>query len=197
MKRRDLAVFAVVALVVGGVGGFLTGLALPNLTAALVGIGAGALGGFVAVRLTSRGGSTRPAAPAAAAEPDTRELMARLVTINIRARTLGFPEAPLSRVETAIDLLRELVPEVNDNHPSSAVAWEVNRACTDYLPHVVGRYAALTGAQRAEREGEVASSLDALIGALERARDAVRTQKADEMSVAAKFIGARFGDASR
>ncbi len=188
LTTRLLAVAAVAFLA-----GMLASTVLSNLAAIVIGVLAGAAGGLVALRLQTK--ARAAPAPAAPKAPDVEEMLRGLLHLNVEARTRGFAAEMLERTERAIDLLRELLPVVNGELSSNGLTWEVNRAATEYLPHLVGTYAGAAGSADAELVGEAAASMAALIGALERAQHAVHTQREDELGVAAKFMSARFGAA--
>lgn len=169
-------------------------LLLPLLLAVLAGGVAGGIAGGIVAGILARDRTAAPAPAAGRDEPDVGTLFDALVRTNVTARTTPFPPDATGAVERVIDDLRRSLPAANGEYHSNALTWDLNQAAREYLPRIVGRYAALSPAQREERQAEVVSTLDGLAEAIERAEQAIRTRKDDEFAVASQFLNARFTD---
>jgi hypothetical protein len=143
------------------------------------------------------------AADAAKTEPEAAEDPAdvwighlqSLVALNIQAREAGLPEDVMAKVEENIDDLRQVIPELNDDHAGSELTWTVNRMATDYLPRIVTPYVALAAGVRDEHRPEFLRSLEGLEKELANIVDLLRNAKVGEFQAKAAFLRARFLDA--
>ncbi len=117
-----------------------------------------------------------------------------LVRLNIDVREHGLPAATTEKLEQTIDVLRRLIPELNDNYVGSELTWTVNRMATNYLPRIVTPYVALAPPARTEHEAELLKSLVGLESELANIAGLVRDAKVGEFKTKAAFLRARFLD---
>lgn len=117
-----------------------------------------------------------------------------LVRMNIQIRENALPAEVVEKLEHAIDSLRALIPELNDEYLGSELTWTVNRMATDYLPRILSPYVALAPAGRVEHQAELFKSLAGLETELSNIGDLVRNAKVGEFKTKAAFLRARFLD---
>lgn len=122
------------------------------------------------------------------------EHLGSLVDLNLQVRENAFPADVIEKLETNIDALRDVIPELNDDHLGSELTWTVNRMATDYLPRIVVPYAKLSPPGREEHREEFLRSLEGLEAELENIRELLRNAKVGEFKTKAAFLRARFLD---
>ena len=175
----------------------VVGLATSSFALTLLALAAWLAVAVVARRRAGSGaGASGPSAPAPAAkDPDWAEPLRALLAVNVTLREHDLPANVVETVERNVDVLRKLVPDLNDRHPSSELTWTVNRMATDYIPRLVRPYAGLGADQRAARESEFRESLSGLEAELENIRELVARADEGDFQAKAAFLRARFLDA--
>lgn len=150
--------------------------------------------------LRRQGGAATPAAqlegPADDGIAEWIHDLQSLVALNLTIREHALPDEVVSKLEENIDVLRRILPELNENHAGSELTWTVNRMAKDYLPRVVNPYVALSPAVRAEHQAELERSLVGLESELENIAGLVRSAKVGDFQSKAAFLRARFLDAT-
>lgn len=186
--KRSL-IFA--ALVVGVV---VVALSVEQLAVTLVAAGVAAVVAILVHR--SLGASKLATEPEAATDPADVWIghLDRLVALNVQIREGAMPEDVVAKLEQSIDVLRRVVPELNDAHPGSELTWTVNRMATDYLPRIVTPYVALAPPVREEHREEFLRSLEGLESELENIAELLRSAKVGDFQTKAAFLRARFLD---
>ena len=119
-------------------------------------------------------------------------LLDRLVALNIDIREAGLASDVLLRVETIVDKLRDLLPELNERYPGHELAWTLNQMARAYLSKVVRPYVALSEADRAERKQELLKSLNGVEAEVDNVADLVQGDKRGDFRAKAAFLRARF-----
>jgi hypothetical protein len=119
-------------------------------------------------------------------------LLDRLVALNIDIREAGLASDVLLRVETIIDKLRDLLPDLNERYPGHELAWTLNQMARAYLSKVVRPYVALSEADRAERKQELLKSLNGVEAEVDNVADLVQGDKRGDFRAKAAFLRARF-----
>ena len=119
-------------------------------------------------------------------------LLDRLVALNIDIREAGLASDVLLRVETIVDKLRDLPPELNERYPGHELAWTLNQMARAYLSKVVRPYVALSEANRAERKQELLKSLNGVEAEVDNVADLVQGDKRGDFRAKAAFLRARF-----
>ncbi len=119
-------------------------------------------------------------------------LLDRLVALNIDIREAGLASDVLLRVETIVDKLRDLLPELNERYPGHELAWTLNQMAREYLSKVVRPYVALSAADRAERKQELLKSLNGVEAEVDNVADLVQGDKRGDFRAKAAFLRARF-----
>ena len=136
--------------------------------------------------------------PTEAAAPDATDAwiahLGGLVALNLQIRENAFPADVVAKLESNIDALRDVIPELNDDHVGSELTWTVNRMATDYLPRIVVPYAKLSPPGREEHREEFLRSLEGLEGELANIRELLRNARVGEFKTKAAFLRARFLD---
>ena len=190
-----------VVLLVLGIGVplcLLSGLFFQTILAAFVGgVVGGATGALVATYISQKERASAAAEKAEVAKRHdparkTQALLDNLVIVNTNVRTKGLSRAAMSAVETIIDALRKLLPEMNEKYRGNDLTWEVNRSAETYLPNIVAPYLELTTPERSTNEAEFVESLGKLKDALEDISRIARENRIGEFSAKAKFLKARF-----
>ncbi len=194
------------ALIVGGFILFflVVKLFFQTLVVAFIGgVGGGVIGALVALYVSKkeRDRTSKEAEKAAAAKrfqpaEKLKTLLEKLVHVNTLVRTEGLSRKAISTVEAIIDMLRNLLPEMNENYRGNDLTWEVNRAAEVYLGNSVGPYVRLTIPEREGHENEFVESLGKLEDALKDISRLVRENRVGEFSAKAKFLRARFATSS-
>ena len=114
--------------------------------------------------------------------------------MNVQIRENALPPDVVEKLEASIDVLRRVMPELNDEHPGSELAWTVNRMASDYLPRIVTPYVKLSPPLRQEHREELLRSLAGLEAELENIGELLRGAKVGEFKTKAAFLRARFLD---
>ena len=188
-------------LLVLGIGVLLclvSGLFFQTILAAFVGgVVGGVAGALIATYISQKERASAAAEKAVLAKrhDPARKLQALLddlVIVNTNVRTKGLSRAAISAVETIIDTLRQLLPEMNEKYTGNDLTWEVNRSAQAYLPNIVAPYLELTTSERSTNEAEFVESLGKLKDALEEISRIARENRIGEFSAKAKFLKARF-----
>jgi hypothetical protein len=122
------------------------------------------------------------------------EHLRALVRLNIQIREGGLSGDIAGKLEHSIDVLRELIPQLNDEHVGSELTWTINKMATDYLPRIVTPFVSLDAAARQEHEAELLKSLQGLDAELENIVGLLRDAKVGEFKTKAAFLRARFLD---
>ena len=132
----------------------------------------------------------------APAKTDPRQelmsLLDRLVALNIEIREAGLASDVLLRVETIIDKLRDLLPDLNERYPGHELAWTLNQMARAYLSKIVRPYVALSAADRADRKQELLKSLNGVEAEVDNVGDLVQGDKRGDFRAKAAFLRARF-----
>ena len=123
---------------------------------------------------------------------ELRSLLDRLGALNVDIREAGLASDVLLRVETIIDKLRDLLPELNERYPGHELAWTLNQMAREYLSKVVRPYVALSEADRAERQQELLKSLNGVEAEVDNVADLVQGDKRGDFRAKAAFLRARF-----
>ena len=102
----------------------------------------------------------RPSAPAASPEPedglpDWVGHLRDLAKLDSVIREHACPEPVVAKLEENIDVLRRLLPELNEGYVGSELTWTVNRMATDYLSRIVRPYVELSATGRVEHQEEL------------------------------------------
>ena len=117
-----------------------------------------------------------------------------LVRLNIQIREGALSREVTEKLEHSIDVLREVIPQLNDEHIGSELTWTVNKMATDYLPRIVAPFVSLGAAARQEHEPELLKSLQGFEAELENIVSLLRDAKVGEFKTKAAFLRARFLD---
>ena len=148
--------------------------------------------------LVHRSLSAKDSSEETAKAPDETEAwiehLRALVRLNIQIREGGLPGDVTDKLEHSIDVLRELIPQLNDEHLGSELTWTINKMATDYLPRIVTPFVSLGPAARQEHEAELLKSLQGFEAELENIVGLLRDAKVGEFKTKAAFLRARFLD---
>ncbi|MEE9280083.1 MAG: hypothetical protein V3V67_07905 [Myxococcota bacterium] len=132
----------------------------------------------------------------AGAEAEWISGLGSLVELNIAIREHALPQEVTATLESNIDVLRRLLPELNDQYVGSELTWIVNRMAVDYLPRIVHPFIQLRPPGRAEHQQELLESLGGLEAELENIEGLVRDQNVGDFRAKAAFLRTRFLDGS-
>ncbi len=194
MDARRIARYALLAAAVLGLA-LLTRSAWIVALAALAAIAAALAGALWMERSSAPGGEPGDPGPD---EPTPRASwighLERLVAVDLAVREHALSDGVVARIETAIDALRRLLPELNRDYTGSGLTWTVNRMASDYLPRIVSPYVALSPEARADHEAELLASLDGLTRELAKIEELVRGARVGDFQAKAAFLRARFLD---
>ena len=143
------------------------------------------------------GGGVEPEAAEPAADPADAWIgrLQRLAALNLQIREHGLADEVIAKLEHTIDVLRRLIPVLNDEHAGSELTWTVNRMASDYLARIAVPYIALGAGQRPEHRDELLRSLEGLEAELENINELLRSAQVGEFKTKAAFLRARFLDA--
>ena len=134
--------------------------------------------------------------PAPPPKKDPRKELAALldglVTLNIQIREEGLGAEVLARVETIIDKLRGLLPEINERYPAHELTWTLNQMAREYLQKALRPYMALSPKDREDRRAELLKSLDGVEAEVNNVAELVRGDKMGDFKAKAAFLRARF-----
>ena len=180
---------AIGAGIVVGAGVYLM---LPLIVVAVV---SAAVGSLVAIGVYRYFDSQTKVKDAPAKTDPRQELMSlldRLVALNIEIREAGLASDVLLRVETIIDKLRDLLPDLNERYPGHELAWTLNQMARAYLSKIVRPYVALSAADRTDRKQELLKSLNGVEAEVDNVGDLVQGDKRGDFRAKAAFLRARF-----
>ncbi len=148
--------------------------------------------------LVHRSLSAKDAAEETVEAPDETDAwighLQSLVRLNIQIREGGLPARVCERLEHSVDVLRDVIPQLNDDYVGSELTWTINKMATDYLPRIVTPFVALGPAARQEHEAELLKSLQGFDAELENIAGLLRDAKVGEFKTKAAFLRARFLD---
>ncbi len=132
--------------------------------------------------------------PSPKVDPATelRKMFDGLIDLNIRIREEGLTASVIERVEGIIDKLRDLLPEINERHPTHELTWTLNQMAKEYLLKVMNPYIALKLADRASRQQELLESLNGLEAEIDNVAELVQGEKMGDFKAKAAFLRARF-----
>jgi len=130
--------------------------------------------------------------PAADPADEWIDHLRSLAELNLAIRERALPQDVTVVLETNIDVLRRLVPELNGDYVGSDLTWTVNRMARDYLPRIVRPYLELSPVGRDEHRAELLKSLAGLESELENIAALLRDAKVGEFKTKAAFLRARF-----
>jgi hypothetical protein len=126
---------------------------------------------------------------------NVESLLQQLLELNITIRTEGFPDEVRDHLEAVIDILRDIVPKLNQRHQGVDVTWLVNRVVMSYLPvDIVGPFVALDDDQRDARANQCIESLSGLKRELRDIQESLRNQTDTNFAISARFLRDRFAD---
>ncbi len=165
------------------------------LWVALIAVAIAALGIAWAARRSKTPGASDAAAESSTDEeplPEWVSNLESLVALNLALRENALPDAATAKLESIIDRLRNLIPELNERHAGSELAWTVNRMSTDYLNRVVQPYVGLSSSAREEQLDPLIESLRGLESELESIEGLVKNNQEGEFTSKAAFLKARF-----
>lgn len=189
MKRSLIFIGLVVAVI-------LVALSVQQLSVVIV---AAAVAAVVAVLVHRSLGARDAAGAAPEPQADPADVwighLRSLVALDIQIREGALSAEVTEKLEHSVDVLRHVIPELNDSHPGSELAWTVNRMATDYLPRIVKPFVALATGAREEHRAELLRSLEGLESELANIEDLLRNAKVGEFQAKAAFLRARFLDA--
>ena len=131
----------------------------------------------------------------ASAQDDWIDHLRALARLDLTIREQALSAPVIDRLEHAIDVLRRLLPELNEDHPGSELTWTVNRMATDYLQRIVMPFVALAPAARSEHEAELLRSLEGVDAELENIVELLQGARVGDFKTKAAFLRARFLDA--
>ena len=114
--------------------------------------------------------------------------------LNIQIREGALPAGVTEKLEHSIDVLRDVIPQLNDDYVGSELTWTINKMATDYLPRIVAPFVALGPAARQEHEAELLKSLQGFEAELENIVSLLRDAKVGEFKTKAAFLRVRFLD---
>ncbi len=167
-------------------------LMLPLIVVAAVSAVVGSVVAIVAYRYLDSQTKVRDVPAKIDPREELMSLLDRLVALNIDIREAGLASDVLLRVETIIDKLRDLLPELNERYPGHELAWTLNQMAREYLSKVVRPYVALSEADRAERKQELLKSLNGVEAEVDNVADLVQGDKRGDFRAKAAFLRARF-----
>jgi hypothetical protein len=127
-----------------------------------------------------------------AAGPEWVETLRGLAALNARAREQACPRPVTEKLETIIDALRRLIPELNTHYVGSELTWTVNRMASDYLRRLVEPYCALAPAAMLANQDEFLQSLVGLEAEVKNIAGLVATATEGDFKAKAAFLRARF-----
>ena len=136
--------------------------------------------------------STAPEADAETGLPEWVEALRGLAALNGRVREQACPQPVIEELESIIDELRRLIPDLNTGYVGSELTWTVNRMASDYVARIVEPYGALSDAAKSENQAEFLRSLVGLEAELSNIESLVGSAKESEFKAKAAFLRARF-----
>ncbi len=189
-STKRLLVFGALAVAV-----VVIALSVQQLAVVIVSAGVAAVVAILVHRRLS--GAAEP--QDAVSRPDPADAwighLQRLAALNLEIREHGFADEVVTKLEHTIDVLRRLIPELNDEHAGSDLTWTVNRMASDYLSRIVTPYIALGAAERPAHRDELLRSLEGLEAELANIGELLRSAQVGEFKTKAAFLRARFLDA--
>ena len=142
--------------------------------------------------------SAKDAAEQTAEAPDETDTwighLQGLVRLNLQIREGALAAGVTGKLEHSIDMLRNVIPQLNDDYAGSELTWTVNKMAIDYLPRIVTPFVALGPAARQEHEAELLKSLQGFETELENITSLLRDSKVGEFKAKAAFLRVRFLD---
>lgn len=191
---RRLLIYAALVLGVALVFAFAKVLWVTLLSAAVAAVVAIAVHRWLGAEAPER--ETEAGESAEEGEAKWISSLENLVELNIAIREQVLAEEVTAKLESNIDVMRRLLPELNDQYAGSELTWTVNRMAADYLPRIVHPFIQLPPSARAEHQRELLGSLSGLEAELENIQGLVRDQKVGDFRAKAAFLRTRFLEGS-
>jgi hypothetical protein len=189
-STKRLLLFAALALAV-----VVIALSVQQLAVVVVSAVVAAVVAIFVHRKLGEASSSEPAAVQADPADEWIGRLQRLADLNLQIREHALSDEVVAKLEHTIDVLRELIPQLNEEHLGSELTWTVNRMASDYLSRILVPYIALGSGQRPEHRDELLRSLAGLEAELENIRELLRNAQVGEFKTKAAFLRARFLEA--
>ncbi len=188
-SKRWLVSLALVAAVV------FVALSVQQLAVTVVSAAVAAVVAILVHRsLGAAPGSAPTSEDSAPARAEWIDHLQKLAGVNLLIREQALDATVVARLEQSIDVLRRLIPELNQDHAGSELTWTVNRMASDYLARIVKPFAALGAAARDEHRAELLLSLEGLDAELANIVELLKSARVGEFKTKAAFLRARFLD---
>lgn len=126
-------------------------------------------------------------------ERNPEKILTGLLAINVSARTKGFSEAVITLIESVIDLLVAVIPEMAERYSGEELTWETFRMADKHLPGLVDFFGALSAPDRQSKEPAFIAGLETMKTELEEVQQLVRNHQAGEFERKAATIKLKYG----
>ena len=115
-----------------------------------------------------------------------------LLQLNILARTEGLPMEVLQLIESAVDMLRRLLPQMMERYSDQELTWETERISEVHLPNLVLRYVAYDRSVRIEKQSVMEEAVGALLQTLSDVEEVLTTAKEADFGRVATVIKMKY-----
>jgi hypothetical protein len=114
-----------------------------------------------------------------------------LLALNIKIREASLPQNIVVAIESTIDSLRELLPEILARHEKTEMAWVMKKMCSSYLPKLINPFVGLSDPK--EQSETFLTSLAGIDAELAEVKSLLNSVDESEFESKARFIKHRFG----
>jgi len=121
------------------------------------------------------------------------EIFKNFIKLNISIRTEGLTEDIKLKAEAIIDLLRDLIPKMEERYSGEELTWEINKVAAVHFPDLITKYVLLNNKGRTENEEQLVKSLTAMQQEISEITEIVNKDMTGEFSRKAKMVQLKFG----
>ena len=128
-------------------------------------------------------------------KPDKGEILEKsLINLNSFIRLKEFSDEMIKKIETIIDKLIDLLPKLNQNHPTSNMTIIANNITTDYLPKIVKEFSEMSPENRGKAKSTFSNNVSSMENDIDRMMDHLEKREVDDFEIESVFLQSRFGN---
>lgn len=126
-------------------------------------------------------------------DQEYQNILASLLKLNILLRQdIGMPEAMTIKIETIIDDITVIIPQMMDRYPGEALTYEIKKIGKDHLYKTVKEYLDLSEDSRKNQHDIFEKTIDNLHDVSHRSRDIIEKNETAEFKTMANFLAGKF-----
>ena len=128
-------------------------------------------------------------------KPNKGEILEKsLINLNSFIRLKEFPDEMIKKIETIVDKLIDLLPKLNQNHPTSNMTIIANNITTDYLPKIVKEFSEMSPENRGKAKSTFSNNVTSMENDIDRMMNHLEKREVDDFEIESEFLQSRFGN---